>query len=113
MSTIFEVNSFLSRKEWIQTKRCVEKARGRNLVPFKWLFKSKEEPDILIRLNYINVVKGYTQVPGVDFTESLLSVASDTSTRILIGLTLYHKAYGWVAELCDVGAEFLHPSMEV
>ena len=29
------------------------------------------------------------QVPGVDFIDSFLPVASDTSTRILIGLALY------------------------
>ena len=31
------------------------------------------------------------QVPGVDFTESLSPVTSDTSTRILIELNLYHE----------------------
>ena len=45
----------------------------------------------------INVVRGYMQVPGVDFTESLSSVASDTSTRILIGLALYYEDDAWVA----------------
>ena len=31
----------------------------------------------------------------------------------MIGLDLYHKEEGWVAELCGVEAEFLHPNMEV
>ena len=52
------------------------------------------------------------KVPVVDFTDSLFPVVSDTSTRILIGLTLYHKEYGSIAELCDMEAEFLHPNME-
>ena len=60
-----------------------------------------------------NLVNGYTQVPGVDFTESLSPVASETSPRILMGLDLYHEEEGWVAEICDAEAEFLHPNMEV
>ena len=67
------------------------KAKGIKSVPFKWVFKSKEEADRLIRLKLRNVIKGYMQVPGVEFTESFLPVASDTSTRIVIRLTLYHE----------------------
>ena len=59
-----------------------------------------------------NRVKVYMQVPGFDFTGSFLSVASDTLTIILIRLTFYHEKNGWVLELCDVEAAFLHPNME-
>ena len=76
-------------------------------------FKSKEEADGLISLKSINVVKGYMQVPGVDFIESFSPVASDASTRILIVSTLYYEDNGWVLELCDVGLSFIHPNMEV
>ena len=113
MSAISEVKQFLSRKAWIPTKRIVVKAKLRKPVPIKWLFKSKKEADGLIRLKYINVVKGYMQVPGVDFIDSFSPVTSDTSTRILIGLTLYYKYYWWVAELCGMEAASLHPNMEV
>ena len=53
------------------------------------------------------------QLPGVDFTESFYPVVSDTSTRILIGLTLYYEDNGCIVELCGVEAAFLHPNMEV
>ena len=53
------------------------------------------------------------QVPGLEFTESFLSVASDTSTRILIEITSYHEENVWVPEICYVEASFLHPNMEV
>ena len=59
----------------------------------------------------INLVKRYIKVLGVDYTESLLLVIIDVSTRILIGLTLYHEEEGWVAELCDVEAVLIHPDM--
>ena len=53
------------------------------------------------------------QVPGSEFTESLSPVASDSSKITLIELTLYYEDDGWIAELCDVKAAFLHPNMEV
>ena len=59
-------------------KRSVVKAEGKNTVPVKWVFNSKEEEDGIIRLKSINLVKGYMQVPGVDFTGSLSPVASNT-----------------------------------
>ena len=65
----------MSRKAWIPTNRRRIKARGRNSVPIKWLFKSKEEPCVLIRLKYIYVVKGYMQVPVFGFTQSFSAVA--------------------------------------
>ena len=58
-----------------------------------------------------NVGKGCMKVPGVDFTESLSPVASYTSTRIMIGFTLYYKYDGWIAEICDVEAALLHTNM--
>ena len=42
------------------------------------------------------------QVPGVELTESFLIVASYTSTRILIGLNLYHEEEVWVSKICDM-----------
>ena len=53
------------------------------------------------------------QFLGVEFTESFSPVVPDNSTRILIWLTLYYEDYGWIADLCDVESEFLHPNMEV
>ena len=84
MSEISEVNNFLTRKAWIPMERSVIKAKGRKLVPMKWVFKIKEEADGLIRTKSRNVVKGYMQVPGVYFTDSLSPVVFDTSTRTLI-----------------------------
>ena len=53
------------------------------------------------------------QVPGVDFTEKFSPVATDTSTRIIIGLVLYYSHAGWVCEAFDVEAAFLEPYMDI
>ena len=94
-------------------KRSVVKEKGRKSVLVKWVFKNKEEADSLICLKLRNVVKGYMQFPGVEFTDSFSLVASDTSTSILIGFTLYYEDDGCIAELCDVEAAFVHSNMEV
>ena len=113
MSTISEVNKILPRKAWIPTKRCVVKPKGKKPVPVKWVFKSKEEADSLIRLNLRNVVKGYMQVTGFAFTELFYPVTSETSTRVPIRFTTYNEDDGWIADICDVEAALLHPNMEV
>ena len=92
-------------------KKSAVKDKGIKPVPVKWVFKSKEEADGLISLKSINVVKGYMKVPGVDFTESLSTVVSDTSKRILIVLTLYYDDDGWIAKQCDAKSPFLCPNM--
>ena len=79
----------------------------------KWVFKSKEEPEGLIHLKSINTVNGYMQVPVFDYIESFSPLATDTSTGIMIGLTLYQKEEVWVAELFDVEAVFVKPDMAV
>ena len=84
MSSISEVDHSLSIKAWIPTKMSSIKARRRKPVPVKWLFNSKEGADGLICLKSINAVKGYMQVPIVDFTESFFPFALDTSTSIMI-----------------------------
>ena len=63
VSAISEVNNFLSRKTWIPTKRSAVKAKVRNSVPSKWVFKSREETGRLIRTKLRNVVKVYMSVP--------------------------------------------------
>ena len=78
----------MSIKAWIMTMISAAKLKVINPVPVKWVFKSKEEPDVCICLKLINVVKEYMKLPGFDFTDEFLSVTSDTPTRIMIGMNL-------------------------
>ena len=69
----------------------------------KWVLKKKEQTDGSIRFKMQCVSKGYQQIPGINFTESLLPVANDTS--IGIGVALYSKE--WTIEVIDIEAAFL------
>lgn len=85
---------------------------GKNIIGTKWVFKRKHEQDGSIRFKSRIVSKGYMQVPGIDYTEKFAPVASDSTTRIIIALTLYFEDRGWVCELIDIEAVFLEGSIE-
>ena len=53
------------------------------------------------------------QVPVVDFTEKFSPLATVTSTRIIIGITLYYTEDGWVCETFDVEAVFLETLLDI
>ena len=93
MSAIPEAIFFCQERPGFQQRETFVKAKGRKPVPVKWVFKSMEEAEGFIFLKSRNVVKVYMQVPLVEFKKSFYPVASDTSTRILIGLNLYYE-YG-------------------
>ena len=113
LSMIAEINNFLYRDAWIPTKLAKVRAKGRKPIPVKWVFKTKLEPDGCERLKSRIVSKSFMQVPGVDFTEKFSPVATDTSTRIIIGLVLYYFYLEWVCEAFDVEAAFLEPYMDI
>ena len=115
LSMIAEVNNFLYRKAWVPRKLDDIRKTGRKPAPVKWVFKTKLEPNGTERLKSRIVTKGYLQVPGVDYTERFSPVATDTSTRMIIGFTLYFHwiGEGWVCETFDVEAEFLEPFLDL
>ena len=53
------------------------------------------------------------QATGFYYTDSFSPVETDTPTRITTGIKLFHKEEGWVSELCDMEAKFLHQDMPV
>ena len=97
---------------WTPVKLSDVQKSGRKIVGVKWVFKIKSEWTGDFRLKSRIVTLGYMQVPGVDFTEKFSPVANDTSTRIIILLTLYYTPQGWVCEVFDVEAAFLEPYLD-
>ncbi len=64
-------------------------SNGRKPLKSRWVFKKKLEPDNTFCNKAQVVVKGYSQIPGVDFTESFSPVATDTTTRIILACLFY------------------------
>jgi hypothetical protein len=88
-STKAEVMNFINRDAWKKIERTLVSKLGRKTVPVKWIFKIKEEHHGGLRYKSRIVVKGYMQIPGVDFTESFSPVATDATIRMTIGIFLY------------------------
>ena len=98
---ISKFNNFLYWDAWLPRNLAKIRNKGRKPIPTKWVFKTKLEANGTERLKPRIVTNGYLQVPGVYFTEKFSPVAMDTSTRIIIGLTLYYTADGWIYEVFD------------
>jgi Reverse transcriptase (RNA-dependent DNA polymerase) len=84
-----EINNFLKRQVWKKFPR--DQLQGRKPLKSRWVFKKKTEADDTIRYKARVVVKGYNQIPGVDFTESFSPVATDTTTRLIFAFVLIKK----------------------
>ncbi|KAG8491630.1 hypothetical protein CXB51_014990 [Gossypium anomalum] len=66
--------------------------KGKKIVCCKWVFKKKEgtprveKPRYKVRL----IAKGYSQIPGVDFTDVFSPVVKHGSIRALLGIVAMH-----------------------
>ena len=92
------------RKVWRVVKRA-SIPKGRRLVKSKWIFDIKRNGLFKVRL----VACGYSQIPGVDFTESYAPVINDVCWRILIIAMLVQKLE---AKIIDVSTAFLHGDLD-
>jgi len=94
-----ELESMKKRNVWKVIKRS-NVPKNRRCVKSKWVFDIKRTGVFKVRL----VACGYTQVPGIDFTDSFAPVITDISWRILIlTMLVWHLS----AKIIDVETAFL------
>ena len=74
-----EIKSMINRGVWRKIDR-VKIPENRRLIGSKWVFKIMREGTYRARL----VALGYSQIPGVDYTDNFASVAHDVSFRIAL-----------------------------
>ena len=99
-----ELDSMEKRDVWKVIKKS-DMPKGRRCVKSKWVFDVKRNGTFKVRL----VACGYTQIPGVDFTDSFAPVINDVSWRILIVLML---VWNLNATIIDVETAFLLGDLE-
>ena len=89
-----------------ETRELVPLPLKRKVVQCKWVFQTKIDAD-----GYDNkhkavlVAKGYSQVHGVDYTETFAPVANMDSIRLVLALVASNC---WEVHHMDVKSAFLH-----
>jgi hypothetical protein len=78
---------------------------NRRLIGSRWVFKKKNNGVYRARL----VAKGFSQIPGVDFTENYAPVLTDETLRLLV---LYWNIKNFDSEQLDVETAFLYGELE-
>jgi hypothetical protein len=94
----------INRGVWRTIKRS-EVPKNRRLIGNKWVFKIKRNGVYRARL----VALGYSQIPGVDFTDNFAPVIHDVTFRIILVRMMVRKLH---ACLVDVETAFLYGDLE-
>ena len=99
-----EIRNMINRGVW----RKVDKSKipeNRRLIGNKWVFKIKRDGPYRARL----VALGYSQIPGVDYTDNFAPVSYNVSFRIPLARMMVEKMDSLVM---DVETAFLYVDIE-
>ena len=97
----YEIDALDKNKTW----DLVELPPGCKAVKCKWVFKLKSDGRYRAHL----VVKGFTQIPGIDYDETFSPVARFESLRMLLALAALED---WHIHQMDVKSVFLNGVLE-
>ena len=77
---------------------------------FKWVFpRKRNENNDVVRYKARLIAQGFTQKPGIDFTETYSPVMSATTFRYLISLVVQNRLS---MQLMDVVTAYLYGSLD-
>ncbi len=102
--TMHEVSNQMKQQVWCNIKQDKIPER-RHCVKCHWVFKIKRKEIFCACL----VACGYSQIPGVDFSENYSPVVHHVTFRILILLLM---AFGLKAKIVDVETVILYGTIE-
>ena len=97
-----EIQALQTNLTWI----LVPQPANTNIVGSKWVFRTKYLPDGSVeRLKARLVAKGYTQVPGLDHTNTFSPIIQATTVRVVLSLAVTNH---WPLRQLDVKNAFLN-----
>lgn len=82
---------------------------GMKVIGCRWVFRKKVNPDMTTRYKARLVIKGYEQIPGVDFGDTYAPVARLVSLRLLLAIAASQR---WEIHHMDVVTAFLNPPID-
>ncbi len=99
-----EYDDMISKGVW-RYRKIKELPSNRKIIGSKWVFKTKKNGVHRARL----VALGYSQIPGVDYTDNFAPVVHDVTYRLILIQKLIHN---YEAEIIDVETAFLYGNLE-
>jgi hypothetical protein len=101
-----EYSSLMKNHTW----DLVSLPKGRNLVHYKWIYKTKYAADGSVdKYKARLVAKGFSQVEGIDYSETFSPISKMNSIRLVISLA---ASQGWSVYQMDVKSAFLHGDLD-
>ena len=99
-------NSLQGKETW----ELVTLPPKRKFVQCKWIFqKTNSAYSSDVKYKAILVAKGYSQVQGLDYTETFAPVAKMDSIRLVLAIG---ASKGWQVHHIDVKSAFLHGELQ-
>jgi hypothetical protein len=97
-----EMDTLRKAETWI----VVDKPPGKNIVGSKWVFRLKKNSDGQIEKYKARLVaRGFTQIHGVDYTETFAPVAKMSSLRTVLAIAAQRN---WPIEVFDFNGAYLN-----
>jgi hypothetical protein len=93
-----------------KTWTLVPRPTGRKVIGCKWVFKRKRDGDgHVTRYRSRLVVKGYSQVPGIDYQDSFAPVARISTLRVVLAVA---NQRDWNIENSDISNAYLNAKLK-
>ena len=99
-----ELDSLVKKKVCVECKL----PPGRKLVRTKWEYRTKKESGKIVKWKARLVAMGFTQLAGIDFTETYSPVARFTSIRMIVAVAVL---LGLEVHQMDVETAFLNADL--
>ena len=75
----------LNQIEKNETRELIPRPKDKNVIDTKWVFRNKLNEDGQVTKNKVRLVcKGYDQVEGIDFEETLAPIARMETIKIIL-----------------------------
>lgn len=100
-----EINQLLEKGVWEKT----DLPPGRKALGCRMVFDKKYDADGNVKYKCRLVVKGYSQIPGYDYTETFAPVVRFDSLRTILALAAIHE---WKIEAVDVKGAYLNADLD-